>query len=222
MNSIFAYVVTRDYGFAPNPFHGFLTLATCKPRIRRVAQKGDLLLGLASRSKGQTERCIYIARVAEKLSFEEYWNDPRFMSKKPVRNGSSVMLVGDNIYQPAPDGGWIQSSSHHSHADGSCNHTNLRRDTSANAVLVSQNFLYFGGNVVEVPNDVVAKIAMVNRRGHRRIAMSIFNSAILSWVEELFLSSQHSPRILGDPKMFGAAGDHYSGTGSAVIARYSK
>ncbi len=29
----------RDYGFAPNPFHGICTLATCKPVIRRVARR---------------------------------------------------------------------------------------------------------------------------------------------------------------------------------------
>lgn len=28
----YSYVVARDFGFAPNPFNGFLTLATCKPK----------------------------------------------------------------------------------------------------------------------------------------------------------------------------------------------
>ncbi|WP_198140678.1 Nmad2 family putative nucleotide modification protein [Polaromonas naphthalenivorans] len=30
------YLMTHDSGFAPNPFHGTLTLATCKPGIRRT------------------------------------------------------------------------------------------------------------------------------------------------------------------------------------------
>ena len=34
---IFSYVITHDSGFAPNPFGGFLTLATCKPKIRKSA-----------------------------------------------------------------------------------------------------------------------------------------------------------------------------------------
>jgi hypothetical protein len=34
-----------DTGFAPNPFHDFLTLATCKPDIRKKAQIGDWVLG---------------------------------------------------------------------------------------------------------------------------------------------------------------------------------
>ena len=35
---LFSYVVARDFAFAPNPFHGYCTLATCKPIIRRVTQ----------------------------------------------------------------------------------------------------------------------------------------------------------------------------------------
>jgi hypothetical protein len=39
--SIFVYVVKHDGGFAPNPFHGFCTLACCKPKIRKGAKEGD-------------------------------------------------------------------------------------------------------------------------------------------------------------------------------------
>ena len=31
---VFSYVVVHDTGFSPNPFHGLLTLACCKPLIR--------------------------------------------------------------------------------------------------------------------------------------------------------------------------------------------
>jgi len=41
VRELHSYVVARDYGFAPNPFFGFCTLATCKPRLRSVAQVGD-------------------------------------------------------------------------------------------------------------------------------------------------------------------------------------
>jgi hypothetical protein len=37
---LFTYVITHDGGFAPNPFHGVLTLNCCKPDIRRTAQEG--------------------------------------------------------------------------------------------------------------------------------------------------------------------------------------
>src|SRR5882762_6472831 len=45
---LYSYVVARDFGFAPNPFYGFCTLATCKPRIRAHACVGDWVLGTGS------------------------------------------------------------------------------------------------------------------------------------------------------------------------------
>ena len=48
---MFSYVVRYDTGFAPNPFHGLLTLACCKPRIRQSAAVNDILIGLSSRSE---------------------------------------------------------------------------------------------------------------------------------------------------------------------------
>lgn len=43
----FFYILKHDSGFAPNPFYGFCTLATCKPEIRKQAEVGDWIVGLA-------------------------------------------------------------------------------------------------------------------------------------------------------------------------------
>lgn len=43
--NLYSYVITRDYGFAPNPFWGICSLATCKPQIRQRALKGDWIAG---------------------------------------------------------------------------------------------------------------------------------------------------------------------------------
>jgi len=45
-----SYKMTHDSGFAPNPFHGYRTLATCKPGIRRSGNRrvGDLVAGFTS------------------------------------------------------------------------------------------------------------------------------------------------------------------------------
>lgn len=50
---LYVYVVTHDTGFAPNPFHGYCTLATCKPHIRGRAEAGDWVIGLGSTQNGQ-------------------------------------------------------------------------------------------------------------------------------------------------------------------------
>lgn len=48
---LFSYVVRFDSGFAPNPFYGYCTLATCKPPIRRTALVGDWIIGTGSASQ---------------------------------------------------------------------------------------------------------------------------------------------------------------------------
>lgn len=144
-NNLYIYVVDRDFGFAPNPFHGWCTLATCKPKIRKFAKVGDWVMGVGGARLRATGRCIYLMNVTEILTFETYWSDHRFQVKKPFRNGSDLMMVGDNIYhKDAATGDWIQEDSHHSKPDGTPNKENLKIDTSSENVLISTNFYYFG------------------------------------------------------------------------------
>jgi hypothetical protein len=83
-----SYVVARDYGFAPNPFYGICTLATCKPRLRSVAQAGDWVVGTGSKTNGREKHVVYAMRVTGAMTFEAYWADPRFQTKKPNLRGS--------------------------------------------------------------------------------------------------------------------------------------
>jgi hypothetical protein len=149
---LFAYAITRDFGFAPNPFHGLCTLATCKPGIRKTAKIGDWVMGLGGSQLGLVKsKCILLMKVSEKISFQKYWEDPRFTLKKPSRNGSRVQMLGDNIYHKDDHYEWIQEDSHHSNFDGSSNSTNLARDTgNTDQVLMSDYFLYFGNQAVGV------------------------------------------------------------------------
>lgn len=146
---VFSYIVSRDYGFAPNPFYGFCTLANCKPVLRKVVKVGDLVVGTSPLLAGR--RLVFAMRVTEKLSFTAYWADPRFALKKPSFHGSIRDAYGDNIYEPDPAGGFIQRKSHHSLADGSTNLFNRNKDTGTDAVLVSDDFVYWGADGPDVP-----------------------------------------------------------------------
>src|SRR5712692_10528871 len=53
---LYSYVVARDYGFAPNPFFGFCTLATCKPEIRKAAAIDDWVIGTGSKRQNRGNR----------------------------------------------------------------------------------------------------------------------------------------------------------------------
>lgn len=164
--SLYIYVVDRDFGFAPNPFHGYCTLATCKPLIRKAAQIGDWVMGVGGSRLKATGKCIYLMSISEILTFDTYWSDSRFRIKRSVRNGSFVMMVGDNIYHR--DGKtlqWIQEDSHHSYPDGSTNIRNLQTDTKSDNVLISEHFFYFGS---VAPSVDLPSIGYVNGRSHSK------------------------------------------------------
>jgi len=168
---LFVYVIDRDFGFAPNPFHGCCTLATCMAVLRGSASVGDWVMGVGGTRLNARGRCVYAMRVTETSSFDEYWLDNRFTVKRSFRNGSSVMMVGDNIYHRDPlKGLWIQEDSHHSNSDGSPNFSNLKKDTRSSQVLISTHFYYFGS---EAPVVDLASIGYKNGRSYRKLALDI-------------------------------------------------
>ena len=152
MTRLHSYVVARDFGFAPNPFYGLCTLATCKPQIRQAAMTGDWLVGTGSKTRQRDGYLVYAMRVSEAVSFNDYWDEPRFHNKRPNLHASKTRAFGDNIYQwDEPNGSWLQADSHHSLHDGTLNIHNVLRDTSVNRVLVSDDFVYFGGQGPKIP-----------------------------------------------------------------------
>ena len=168
---LYTYVIARDFGFAPNPFHGYCTLATCKPGIRKAATAGDWVLGVGGKKLGTAYRkCILLMKVSEKMSFQSYWEDERFSLKKPCRNGTHVKMLGDNIYHKNHANEWIQEDSHHSNSDGTPNVGNLQRDTgSSDQVLISKDFFYFGSEAIPVD---LASINYVSGLGFKKTDLS--------------------------------------------------
>lgn len=201
-NHLYIYVVVRDCGFAPNPFHGYCTLATCKPRIRNVAQIGDWILGVGGGRLKATGKCVFLMKVTEILTFNEYWADARFQVKKSVRNGSLVMMAGDNIYhQESLNAAWTQEDSHHSMSDGTQNIVNLKRDTSSDKVLVSEHFYYFGKNAPPVDLDLVE---YKNRIDHDKRQLDATNiAAFIDEIERTY--SKERNRVLANPFDFSSA-----------------
>lgn len=157
--TVSSYVVNYDLGFAPNPFHGVCTLATCKPFIRKRSKEGDYVIGTGSRSArkpGQGGRAVFIMRVTELSDFNRYWDDPRFQIKKPDLRGSLFQQYGDNIYwYDSRADRWHQANSRHSLADGTVSPKDLKTDTShTRKVLISTDFTYWGGNGPLLPSAV--------------------------------------------------------------------
>lgn len=208
MANVYMYVVARDFGFAPNPFHGVCTLATCKPRIRKAAQIGDWVIGMGGAKLKAVGRCIFIMQVTDTRTFEEYWNDPEYRCKRPVRNGSRKTIMGDNIYhREAESHPWIQEDSHHSQTDGSPELSNIENDTQTNRVLISRHFLYFGHLAPAIPTDILNRLGYRNAIGHRKFsqdsAQPLLDRVITTYREQI-------NTIIGTPYQFANSSFRYS------------
>lgn len=214
MSRAYLYVVDRDFGFAPNPFHGCCTLATCKPVIRRVAAIGDWVIGMGGGSLQATGRCVYAMRVGRTLTYEEYWNDPAYRDKRPVRNGSKTMLVGDNIYhRDSPTSVWLQEDSHHSRSDGSPDLHNVAQDTQTNRVLISDRFYYFGDAAPVVPPQIFQDMGYANNHNHRTFPLAVCGN-LLTWLETSYASKRN--RLVSDPFNFNRSRARYSGSDNRI------
>lgn len=189
MARLFSYVVARDYGFAPNPFYGYCTLATCKPKIRTKASTEDWIVGTGSATCLREGHLVYAMRITETMSFDEYWNDPRFQFKKANLYGSKKQAFGDNIYhQDSATGVWIQENSHHSYDDGRQNIYNIKNDTQAPRVLISEDYVYWGGVGPKIPErfrDLDGKDVCKKGPGHRNDLPEEMVIEFTSWIRSL-------------------------------------
>lgn len=192
----YSYIVARDYGFAPNPFYGICTLATCKPIIRKHCEVGDYVIGLTPRDRERGNRLVYLMKVTEVTTFDSYWSDARFACKKPVMNGTVKKCYGDNIYHHNDNNEWLQEDSHHSNEDGSINEHNLKRDTSTtDRVLVSEDFYYFGSNSLLMPPDIVEQITI--GVGQKKLTPEVVNEVVAFVANNVNLKG-----YLGEPHLF--------------------
>lgn len=198
--NLYSYVLRYDDGFAPNPFHNALTLATCKPVIRRKAQPGDYVIGTGSKPRNDKGNLMYIMEVSEVLSMEDYAKDPRFINKIPNMSSSRVLQSGDNIYEFEND--MInQRNSLHRKLDGSVSEKDKNRDLSGKSVLISNDFVYFGDESCPIPEKFKTtdnKSICQLRMSHRKLNKANF-PLIEEFIEWAYSQDAEKNQILGNP-----------------------
>jgi Nucleotide modification associated domain 2 len=155
---LFSYKMTHDTGFAPNPFHGLLTLANCKPCIRKYKIKDDWIAGFTSQElNGDNvgeEKLVYLMKVIDKITYNEYWNNPLYKLKKPnLSSSKTIDKTGDNIYKPIKvnpksntDFKQVPNKNH--------NDEDKDHDLNGKFVLVSKCFYYFGSSPIKINNKI--------------------------------------------------------------------
>jgi Nucleotide modification associated domain 2 len=202
---LFSYKMTNDSGFAPNPFWGRLTLATCKPEIRKAKRVGDWIAGFTSRDlcgdPVGSERLVYLMQVADRMPIGDYFLDPQFQNKIPT-NDSLLRRRGDNIYRPrkkgaAKPGDFVQLDNE-SHYDkpALCSVGESRRtDIGGKFVLIADRFAYFGRNAVDVPPEARPKIP----KGQHPSGYQTHDDERATLFIEYVFGKAKSRRILGPP-----------------------
>ena len=135
----YLYKMTVDDGGAPCVQDGLLTLAICKPTIRRVAPEGSVIFAFAGNcmdSEGYRDNCIvYAAVVSRRVPNCEYYSKRQYAHRQDCiykRNGSGFALKAKAKFHRGP---------------GDLEHDLGAAPDYPNAVLLSdgvRDFRYFG------------------------------------------------------------------------------
>ena len=173
---IFSYVITHDSGFAPNPFGGVLSLATCKPIIRKSANINDFIVGTGSKSGIGNGKLVFAGKISEVLELAEYGKSSVFDFKIPKARGNWWDKHGDNIYY-LKNSSWVQRRNiHHGSKD-------MEHDLGGMNVLLCRDYWYFGDSAITIPYHLVSIVKM--GPGHKRIKDKALVRNFLSWLKEL-------------------------------------
>jgi len=174
---IYRYVLMYDRGMAPNPRGGLVTLATCKPQIRRHARAGDWVMG--NFPSPTNELVAWAGKIARCIPVGEY---PK---EFPDRE--------DALYETGSDGRTRRIEGklpwYHRGED------QQRRDCSGNVLMFDMaSCWYFGSDGREIPQDLEHLIA--RGIGHR------VNGRRPGDLERLqqWLNEQAPPGVHGGPR----------------------
>ncbi len=177
-NKIRSYSMTHAGGFAPNPYGGILTLATCKPGIRRISQVGDWIIGMGSKSldwnyqnalnkkdKGKklpvdyttVNRIIYLMKVKQVVPWKEYYS--LFPQKRATTlDPADPRSFGDNIYEYDEENKQYIYHACISHS-ADCAYTDLN---GQNVLVGDPDFSYYlGKNAIEIPPEYYDQVKVL-------------------------------------------------------------
>ncbi len=182
---IYIYKVVADIGGAPCVAHDLLSLAICKPKIRKNAEPGSLIFGFGGKKYG--ERLLYIACVTDKPEPGDYYRERQYSKR------------ADCIYRAV--NGTAQrkrNARYHFKTDERRSDVGLHFENGF--VLLSTDFRYFGANGTTEYKAQFPRIhAMVTKlkRGHRRNHSPALRAELLELKTDVW--KQYRRRKLGAP-----------------------
>ncbi len=206
------YKLTSDRGgapCAPPPRAGeaaSLSLAICKPAIRRTAQPGDRIVGLTSRVLEQRDgyppvSVIYAATVSRVLDATTYYAEHSPYRHRP-----------DCIYRYDPEAGTLlHSGATGLHADPRHRRRDLGREgLFENArILLCDSFTYLGPQAAPIPERLARLRTMASALGQgHRVLHAGKDRTLDAEVEALFRVVERQPSLHTPPVVHADAYDH--------------
>jgi hypothetical protein len=177
MTKIYRYVLMGDGGMAPNPRDGLLTLATCKPEIRKHAREGDWVM--ANFPSPRNELVAWAGRIVRCIPVGLYF------AEFPERH--------DALHEIGPDGEPQRIAGRHEwYHQGP---EERRKDRSGNVLIFDmKNCWYFGVDGRQIPHGLEHLVA--RGQGHR------VNKRTSGDLEQLrdWLHGQAMPGIIREPR----------------------
>jgi len=170
---IYSYLLVTDNGSAPCVQQNILSLAICKPRIRKSAKVGDYIIAFSSKSMkiSQNAKIIYIAKITNKLKLNKYY--PEYKNRKDCIYDNNLTLIKNNYH----------------------NNCNIEKDINGKYVLISNEFIYFGNNFINVPQKI--KNMIPKYQGHMSKKNIEYETAFLN--EFNILQKKYGLGIKGQP-----------------------
>jgi len=198
-NRLFTYKVRFDGGTAPNPFNKVCTLAICKPIIRRVATKGDIIAGFGIH--GESNQLVYVMIVEERLCWKEYIK--RCNSELQGKIPKSEKDFGDCIYEVDEFGNVakvprLDTRSRH-------NESSYSKDVERGKnVLLGKIFWYFGSgekykDSLRLPKEL--KEIVPYKQGHRSNANRNLAQEFIKWFNQIIIEKKLPCGVHGTPKL---------------------
>lgn len=169
MRRMFRYIIVTDAGDAPCSDGGLLTLATCKPAIRRSAKPGDWVVAIRSKARNVAPedrgRLVWAGRVERSVGWDDY------SRQHPGRL--------DAVYSPDGRGGFVSSRpEYHPSPDA-------RARDLGGPVLVFEpcETWYFGVEAEALPDDLsdLSTSGQGHRIGHALDRIDAFATWIRQW-----------------------------------------
>lgn len=137
---LYSFLQTIDNGGAPCVTKNLLSFGNCKPRIRKHAKVGDLIVSFAAKSmklKCEKPQILWIAKITKVVKMKEYYN---------LYSERTDCIYDDNL-------NLLDNPFH------CC--SNIERDLSGENVLLSDDFIFFGKNHIDVDeqfSEIVPKV----------------------------------------------------------------